>query len=178
MKNILKFFLLCVLTSCSVTYKPEYLIEISGRKYQKDTSGDFFILDQPCISQKLIKEREEKIKLKNEILKEPATNRDGMKLFLLNTEINSQKYKTPDSSRQIILSFKDELDNINYSVNYIHYWDYSNYRVFVPFLTLFNEIHKRNQCINRAFEACSKQNMDGVIISPTLNHYKLITLKK
>jgi hypothetical protein len=97
---------------------------------------------------------------------------DEVRIFYrLNGEV--QKKLPLDSTKNIYLSFDVNIPNISYEVKAIHFWDYSNYRFLVPFLTLGNEIHKRNQCVNRAIEVCNKNNIDGIIISPTLNHFIL-----
>lgn len=79
----------------------------------------------------------------------------------------------PDSASIIQISFDDRSIDMNSKLEYIYFWNYSNFRFLVPLLPFFNEKHKRNQCVNRAIEACFKNKMDGVLIYPTLNHFKL-----
>jgi hypothetical protein len=78
-----------------------------------------------------------------------------------------------DSLGYINIIFDERKISTNSKLEYIYFWDYSNFRFLVPLLPLFNEYHKRNQCVNRAIESCYKNNMNTVVITPTLNHFKL-----
>jgi hypothetical protein len=86
---------------------------------------------------------------------------------------NSLNTLVKDSAIVIKVSFDKTRSNENLKLESIYYWDYSNFRFLVPFLPLFNEYHKRNQCVNKAIESCIKNNMDAVVICPSLNHFKL-----
>ncbi len=103
-----------------------------------------------------------------------------IKSIISASSLNSHSYMKylnnitkPDSASIIQISFDDRSIDMNSKLEYIYFWNYSNFRFLVPLLPFFNEKHKRNQCVNRAIEACFKNKMDGVLIYPTLNHFKL-----
>ena len=150
------FFLLSsllLLNSCSTLESIDSLAKKSDPKYKlKYLNGSTYVASVPFASKSNLDERK---KITNEF---------------------DYPYSEPlvfDSIGFINVSFDEQTTKTNSKLELIYTWDYSNCRFLVPFLPFGNGIHKRNQCVNRAIEACYKSNMNAVVISPTLNHFRL-----
>lgn len=93
------------------------------------------------------------------------------------SKLENPKFLEFDSSKNLIVSFDGQIQNLNYSTFAIHYWDYSNFRFIIPFLMLGNRIHLINKCVNKAIVIAEKNGADGVIINSDLyssRHFKII----
>ena len=102
-----------------------------------------------------------------------SINENQKIMWYLNSLTDMNEDALFDSIGTIHVYFDERNLNPNSKIEAFYYWDYSNIRFLVPFLLFGNEEHKRNQCVNRAIEACYRNNMDAVVISPTLHHFKL-----
>ncbi|MFZ4707174.1 MAG: hypothetical protein ACOYMF_14310 [Bacteroidales bacterium] len=82
-----------------------------------------------------------------------------------------------DSTRNYIVSFTDNIKGVDYAIIGTFWWDYSNWRVLVPFLPMFNRWHLYNQCVNKAMDKCLQYTCDGVIIAGDYSTFKLFIIK-
>ena len=92
------------------------------------------------------------------------------------TNLENSKFWNFDTTKNIIVSFNEQLPNLNYKVTAVHYWDYSNARFLFPILILGNRKHLINQCVNRAIQEAGLTGADGVIINSNLYSSKLFII--
>ena len=177
MKQLLYFTsVLLLLSSCSTLDNIDYLVHKAEPEYKmKLIEGTTYTAEVPYLTYNRRIEYDRQFEYWNQLRKKPIYNMSELELAEFNNYRNI--FENPiayDSTGFISVSFDETYATKNkLELKNIYYWDYSNGRFLVPFLPFFNEQHKRNQCVNRAIEACYKNNMNQVVISPTLNHFKL-----
>jgi hypothetical protein len=172
--------ILIVLSSCSSLNSIDSLVNKSDPKYNVKYSNDLtYVATVPFLSKSKLDERERVIREFDDLLiKSYSTalnDEERNSYYLLYRE--KSKPVIFDSIGVIKVSFDERLIDSSTKLDYIYFWDYSNIRFLVPFLSLGNEIHKRNQCVNKAIEVCYKNHMHNVVITPTLNHFRLYKTK-
>ncbi len=106
-----------------------------------------------------------------------TSNEIERKSYLLKQKMNLHFVIDSIADIQIIISFNEKLLNVNYDVKTIYQWDYFNWRFLGILLPIGNSAHIKNQCINRAIDACLAFGASGAIIEPNLFTYKLIDVK-
>ena len=182
------FSVLLLISSCSTLDSVNSLVRKADPKYKlKYIDNSTFVASVPMISktkfESLQTKQEEYNKVSDELTFLKTYNTDLGKISRI-IELRKEKKKLQneidefslieyDSIAYIHLSFDERSLSEETILKYIYYWDYSNFRFLVPLLPFFNEEHKRNQCVNRAIEACYTSRSSSVVISPTLNHFKL-----
>jgi len=160
MKQLLYFTsVLLLLSSCSTLDSVDSLVRKADTTYCVNRSSDGFYTAK--VPMRTLVKRNEMYKIRK------AMESQNSEPTILESIFEF------DSVGFINISFEEQLIKNNSIPEFIYYWDYSNARFLVPFLPFGNEEHKRNQCVNRAIEACYKSDMSTVVISPTLNHFKL-----
>jgi hypothetical protein len=172
--------ILIVLSSCSSLNSINSLVNKSDIKYKVEYSNDLtYVASVPFLSKSKLDERQRVIREFDDLLiKSYSTvlsDEERNKYSILYRE----QYQPIvfDSTGFIKVSFDERLIDNSAKLEYIYFWDYSNIRFLVPFLSFGNEIHKINQCVNKAIEVCYKNHMNSVVIAPTLNHFKLYKSK-
>ena len=174
------FSVLFLISSCSTLNSIDNLVEHSNKQYKlKKIGNSNYVASVPMISKerkkKLINfyytKEQELIPLIQERIRTYRTSFNENEI--ISFVISHYELKEYDTTGVINILFDEPTIKDSSTLEYIYYWDYSNFRFLVPLLPFFNEKHKRNQCVNRAIENCYGNYMDKVIISPTLNHFKL-----
>jgi hypothetical protein len=183
-----KIFTICILliflSSCSRTLFVSDIIkrnEISGNnEYKYDYSNGYYTLKTKSYSKNkraLIDSFKSDYKNLEQKNWNGTLNLDEKKRFNeAKINLEDSKFWNYDTTKNIIVSFDEQLPNINYKVIAFHYWDYSNARFLFPILILGNRKHLINKCVNKAIEEAQLNGADGVIINSNLHSSKLFVL--
>lgn len=172
---------LVTLIGCNYTAnQARLLIKLNPTYKVISQNSNYYSIQIPAISQTATSNKENATNEYNKLVKKMSTSpltKKEMEDYYYYSRVKYSILK-PDTVRNIIVAFSENLDGVKYEVKYIHHWDFQNLRGFIPFLSYGNMIHLQNQSINRGIEACIYNKMDGVIVDPTLNNYRLIKILK
>jgi len=186
MKKIFSTFILLVfLCSCSKTIFVADIVEsneyMSKDSFKYEYSNGYYTCKSKTYSKNkrlLIDSFKSDFEnLDAKLLKNGVLNiYETKKLNAAKINLEDSKFCNYDATKTIIVSFNEQLPNLNYKIISVHHWDYSNARFLIPFLTLGNRQHLINQCINRAVQEAGLTGADGVIINANLSSSKLFVL--